>query len=76
MKMKVTQSCVTLCDPMDYTWNSPGRNTVVGSLSLLQGSNPGLLHCTRILHQPSYEGSPSVQMMVHIYDFSKTSPVG
>ena len=32
-------------------WNSPGRNTGVGSLCLLQGivpmegSNPGLLHC-------------------------------
>ena len=37
-------------------WNSPGQNTKVGSLSLLQGifptqdSNPGLLHCRRILH--------------------------
>ena len=34
-------------------WNSPGQNTGVGSLSLLQGifptrgSNPGLLHCWR-----------------------------
>ena len=44
-------------------WNSPGRNTGVGSLSLLQGifptqeSNWGLLHCRRILYQLSYEGS-------------------
>ena len=36
-------------------WNSPGQNTGVGSLSLLQGMfptqgwNPGLLHCRRIL---------------------------
>ena len=35
-------------------WNSPGQNTGVGSLSLLQGlfptqgSNPGLPHCRRI----------------------------
>ena len=34
-------------------WNSPGQNTGVGSLSLLQGifptqgSNPGLPHCRR-----------------------------
>ena len=34
-------------------WNSPGQNTEVGGLSLLQGifptqgSNPGLLHCRR-----------------------------
>ena len=46
MKMKVAQSCLTLCDPVDCR-NSPGQNTGVGSLSLLQGifptqrSNPG-----------------------------------
>ena len=45
-------------------WNSPGRNTGVGSLSLLQGlfvtqgSNPGLSHCRRILYQLSHKGSP------------------
>ena len=38
-------------------WNSPGQNTGVGSLSLLQGifptrgSNPGLPHCGQILYQ-------------------------
>ena len=37
-------------------WNSPGQNTGVGSLSLLQGifptqgSNPGLPHCKQILY--------------------------
>ena len=42
-------------------WNSPGQNTGVGSLSLLQGifptkgSNPGLQHCRRILYQLSYD---------------------
>ena len=41
-------------------WNSPGQNTGVGSLSLLQGifptqeSNQGLLHCGQILYQLSY----------------------
>ena len=45
-------------------WNSPGQNTGVDSLSLLQGifpiqgSNPGLLHCGQILYQLSYQGSP------------------
>jgi len=49
-----------LCSP----WNSPGQDTGVGSLSLLrgifptQGSNPGLLHCGRILYQLSHQGSP------------------
>ena len=43
-------------------WNSPGKNTGVGSLSLLQGIfptqglNPGLPHCRWILHQLSHQG--------------------
>ena len=54
----------TLCGPLYSPWNSPGQNTGVGSLSLLQGifpnqeSNWGLLHCSRILFQLSYQGSP------------------
>ena len=43
----------TLCDApgLCRPWNSPGQNTGVDSLSLLQeifptqGSNPGLPHC-------------------------------
>ena len=44
--------------------NSPGQNTGVGSLSLLQGifpiqgSNPGLLHCRWLLYQ--HKGSPRI----------------
>ena len=43
---------------------SPGQNTGVGSLSLLQvifptqGQNPGLPHCQWILYQLSTKGSP------------------
>ena len=46
------------------SWNSPGQNTEVCSLSLLQGifptqgSNPGLSHCRQILYQLSHKGSP------------------
>ena len=59
----VTQSCPTLCDPMNCSppgfsahGDSPGKNTGLSSLSLLQGifltqrSNPGLLHCRQILY--------------------------
>ena len=68
MKVKVTQSFSTLCDPhgLYSPWNSPGKNTGVGSRSLLQdifltqGSNPGLPHCRRILYQLSHKGSPTV----------------
>ena len=46
--------------------NSPGQNTGVGSLSLLQrifptqGSNPGLPHCRGILYQLGHQGSLNV----------------
>ena len=66
MKVKVTQSCLTLYDPMNYTysqWNSPDQNTGVGSLFLLQeifltqGSKPGLPHCRQIFYQLSHQGN-------------------
>ena len=59
-------------------WNSPGQNTRVGSLSLLQGIfptqelNPGLLHCRRILYLLSHKGSPSILEWV-AYLFSRGS---
>ena len=53
-------------------WNSPGQNTGVGRLSLLQGmfptqgSNPGLSHCRQILYQLSQKGSPEdTQCSIH-----------
>ena len=80
VKVKVTQSCPTLCDPKDLynPWNSPGQNTAVGSLSLLQGifstqeSNPSLLHCRWILSQLNHKGSPRILEWV-AYPFSRGS---
>ena len=62
----VTQSCLTLCNPMDYSLpgssvhkDSPGKNTGVGGHALLQeifltqGSYSGLLWlppCRQILY--------------------------
>ena len=46
------------------SWNSPGQNTRVSSLSFLQWifptqeSNGSLLHCRKILYQLSHKGSP------------------
>ena len=51
-------------------WNSPGQNTGVGSLSLLQGifttqgSNPGLPHCRWIFYQQNHKGSPGARLEV------------
>ena len=56
------------------SWNPPGQNTEVGSLSFLQGifptqgSNPSLPHCRQILYQLNHKGSPypisSIQVLV------------
>ena len=63
-----SESCSVVSDSLQHhglysPWNSPGQNTGVGCLSLLQGIfptqglNPGLLHCRWILYQLSYQGS-------------------
>ena len=64
-----SESCSVMSDSLwphglYSLWNSPGQNTGVGSLSLLQGifptqgSNLGLLHCRQILYRLSHQGSP------------------
>ena len=59
-------------------WNSPGQNTGVDSLSIIQGffpnqgSNPGLPHCGRILYQLSHKGSPRILEWV-AYPFARAS---
>ena len=79
-------SCPTLCDPMDCSpprllclWNSPGKNTGVGSHSPLQcifptqGLNLGLLHWQgdSLLLGKSYHISPLKKNVSDIY-FSST----
>ena len=57
---------------------SPGQNTGVGNLCLLQGifptqeSNPGLPHCRQILYQLNQQGSPRILEWV-AYPFSRRS---
>ena len=59
-------------------WTSPGQDTGVGSLSLLQGifpiqgCNPGLPHCTWILYQLSHKESTRILEWV-AYPFSSES---
>ena len=72
----VSQSCPTLCDPIDHRptrllcpWNTPGKNAGVGCHALLQGifptngSNPGLLHCWQILYHLSHLGIPVLKYL-------------
>ena len=59
-------------------WNSPGQNTVVGSLCLLQvifptqGWNLDLPHCRWILYQLNHKGIPRILEWV-AYTFSNES---
>ena len=76
VKVKVTQSSDFLRPHgLQSPQNSPGQNTGVGSLSLLQaifptqGLNPGLPHWGLILYQLSHNGSPRVLEWV-AYPFS------
>ena len=70
------ESCSVISDSrwphgLYSSWNSPGQNTGVGSCSLLQrifptqGSNPGLLHCRRLLYQLSHQGNPRILQPIH-----------
>ena len=78
VKVTVTQSYPTLCDPVDC--NPPGSSIhgilqgrtlewvaipfSRGSSQPTQGSNPGLLHCEQILYHLSHQGSRLVCFFV------------
>ena len=81
----VTQSCQTLCNPMDCSppsssvhGDSPGKNTGVGCHALLQGIfpttglNPGIAHCRQILYHLSHQSNPKILEWV-AYSFSRGS---
>ena len=81
----VTQSCPTLCDPMDcrppgssVRRDSPGKKTGVVCHALLQGvfptqgSNPDLTRCRWILYRLSHQESPRRLEWV-AYPFSRGS---
>ena len=85
MKVTVAQSCLTLCNPVDYTvqgilqarileWVAVpfSRVSNPGYRFPTQGLNPGLLHCRWILYQLSHQGSPGTLEWV-AYSFSSRS---
>ena len=72
-----SESCLVMCNCLQphgiYSLrNSPGQDTEVGSLSLLQGifptqgSNPGLPHCRWILYQLSHNILPLYVSVIYI----------
>ena len=85
MKVKVTQSCPTLCDPLDYTFRGILQARILEWVaipfsrgSLLQGifptqwSYPGLLHCRQILYQLIHNRNPRILEWL-AYPFSRGS---
>ena len=71
MKLLVTQSCLTLCHPMDCSGMGSsvmefsrqeywmGSHFLLQGIFLTQGLNLGFLHCRQILYHLNYQGSPS-----------------
>ena len=80
MKVKVAQSCPTICDPMDYTVHGILQASILEWVTFpfargifpTQGLNPGLPHCRQILYQLSHKGSPRILEWV-AYPFSRGS---
>ena len=80
MKVKVSQSCLTLCDPVDYTVHGILQARILEWIAFCfsrgihptQGSNPGLLHCRWLLYQLSHKGSPRILEWVS-FPFSSRS---
>ena len=79
-KVKVTQSCPTLCDPTDYTVHGILQARILGWVAFpfsrgifpTQGSNLGLPHCRQILYQLSHKESPRILEWI-AYPFSRGS---
>ena len=80
-----SESCSVVSDSLwphgPYSpWNSPGQNTGVHRLFLLQeifptqGSNPGLPHCRWILYQLSYKESPILEWVAYPFSSGSSQP--
>ena len=75
-KVKVAQSCLTLCHLMDYTVDGILQARILDwvASSLLQGIfptqglNSGLPHCRQILNHLSHQGSPSMNINFQLKD--------
>ena len=66
--VKVTQSCLTLCNPMDCTVHGILQARILEWAAFpflqgifpTQGSNPRIPHCRQILYQLSHKASPRI----------------
>ena len=80
VKVKVTQSCPTLCNPVFYTVHGILQVRRLEWVAFpfsrgifpTQGSNPGLSYCRWIVYQLSHKGSPRILQWA-AYPFSRGS---
>ena len=75
-EVKVAQSRPTLCDPMDCRLLGSSVHGILQArileclaISFSRGSsqprsNPGLLHCRQIFYHLSYQGSPTIVLLM------------
>ena len=74
MKVKVTQLCPTLCDPMDCMVHGILQARILEWVAVpssrgifpTQGLNPGLLHCRWILYHLSHKGNPLKSILLRV----------
>ena len=81
---KSLQSCLTLCNPMDYNppiicpWDSLVKNNGVGCHALLQGIflthgfNLSPQHCRQFLYHISHQRSPAVKNLLEMQEMQDT----
>ena len=79
MKVKVAQSCLTLCDPMDYVVHGILQARILECVTFLQGifptqgPNSGLRHCRRNSlpvepqEKPKNTGAGSLSLLQQIF---------
>ena len=62
LNVKITQPCLTLCDPMGSTVHGLLLARILEwvTVPFSRGSNPGLPYCRQILYQLSHQGSPRI----------------
>ena len=76
-KVKVAQSCLTLCNPVDCIVHGILQARILEWVAIsfsrgifpTQGSNPGLLYCRQTLYQLSHKGSPNQSMQKSLVVF-------
>ena len=78
LKVKVAQSCPTLCDPMDSTAHRILQARILEEVAFPYSSgssrsNPGLPQCRQILYQLSQKGNPRILEWV-AYPLSRDLP--